>query len=450
MTEEIFSGNRMKKCSKIVFVYFISMLFLYLFFVPSTHATNEVNVLVMGTWGLKPFKDPFKKRYTAVDYLPPGTIIFQTLNSKLPGYSNIQTHFGHRLLIKDEVESSSSVTPVKTYRPLQGLVDRPPTNALILHESILCLGQSNRIVTPPGKCKKFDHHSMSILPVGKGWIYKFSEFTISKWLKLNVEFNEETKAELIRRGLVPEEANFKITKNELYDLEKQGYLTMLNKKHPLVIFEYLNDDPLYIKCGQKKVTKKSLDGFIKATAKAEAEAEISNWMKFITGIKLSLGIALEAGIEAKAGTSHEITVDTRKKSYLYYAATMTDTQTKNISNILIEKVFECIESPNIGPGDRILSVKFEIDSPHETDLLEYEFINADEYLKMPDRICNLCPRPIFLSLNSPKQHSDVLKKIVQEWRVDVNLAHFIISNLNYTCPSRNRDLCKDLIDKNNR
>ena len=450
MAAEIFFGNRMKKCSKIVFIYFISMLFLYLFFVPHIHSSSEVNVLVIGTWGLKPFKDPFKERYTAVDYLPPGTIIFETLNSELLGYSNIQTHFGHRLLIKDEIESSSSETPVKIYRSIEGLVDPPPTNALILHESILCLGQSNRIVTPPGKCKKFGHHAMSILPVGKGWIYKFSESTIGKWLQLNVDFNEKTKAELERRGLVPGEANFKITKNELYDLEKQGYLTMLNKNHPLVIFEYLNDDPLYIKCGQKKVTKKSLEVFIKATAKSEIEAEIPIWMKLLSGIKASLGIGLEGGAEATTGTSYEITVDTTEKSYLYYAARMTDTQTKSVSNILIKKIFECNSSPDIGPGDRILSVEFEIESPHETDLPKYKFINADEYLKIPDRICNLSPRPIFLSLNSPKQHSDVLKKIVQEWKVDVNFAHFIISNLNYTCPSRNRELCKELIDENNR
>jgi len=175
------------------------------------------------------------------------------------------------------------------------------------------------------------------------------------------------------------------------------------------------------------------------------------WERIVAGIKASLGLNLEIGGEAKAGTKYEITVDTTEKSYLYYTAPMTDPQTNAISTISIEKNFECNQSPNIGPGDRINKVKFTIEKPGSfDDPIKYELRNSDEYLKIPERVCSLCPRPLFVSINSTEQHSKVLQNIIKIWKVDVNLAHFMLSNLNYSCPSIKRKLCGDLIAEYNK
>jgi len=245
---------RLKIIGKIMHLITFIFLLCLVLTVPNAKADSEVNILVTGTWGLEPHPDPFINRYPVVDYLPPGTVIFKINKSRLPGYSEVLTHFGHSLLVKEMTDKSTSDSPVKIYRSIEGLVNVPPTDALLLHESILCLGQTNRLVIPPNRCDKFGHHSMSILPVGKGWLYKFKEKKDSKWVELSLNLDEKTKAQLERRGIKPEEANFLIAKNDLLRLERQGYLTMLNKNHPLVVFEYLNDEPLYIKCGQKKVT----------------------------------------------------------------------------------------------------------------------------------------------------------------------------------------------------
>ncbi|MFX0197472.1 MAG: hypothetical protein ACFFCW_15220 [Candidatus Hodarchaeota archaeon] len=432
----------------------ITLAIVFLFFgvlivgVSSIYAQDGIKMLRYGTWGLSVDPDPFKRKYPAVVYLPPGTIVFHSNSSPLEGYIKVLPHYGHWVQIKETVTLKGHPEPVEILRPIEGLIAPPPSDTIILHESILCLGQTNRIITPPGKCRMCGDDPRTTLPLGKGWIYTFAQSTKPDWVDLKLRLDDNTKAEIKDRGLTPKEANFDITKRELLDLEKQGYLTMLNRRHPLFEFEYQTRHPVCIQCGQKKITQKTLKA--SAGLKMEADAGIAApiWTKFITGLKAKLGLKLESEVSGEVDKTWSITVETTNASYLYYAATMTDTRTKSTSNIFIEKVFECTPSPKIGPGNRILSVRFEIEYPDAPDLVVYEFTNPKEYLPLPDEIFDYHPRPIFLSANTPAQHAAAIRRIIDKWQVNVNLAHFMLANINYSCTGRGntRQKCADLID----
>jgi len=422
---------------------------LVLVFAP-THgswADSKIKLLQYGTWGLSIDPDPFKQKFPAVVYVPPGTIVFDSRPGALRNYVSVQLHYGHWVQIEKTLEIKGN--PVDILIPIEGLVQPPPSNTIMVHRSILCLGQTNRIVTPPKKCKQVGNDPRSTSPVGKGWIYTFKPSSKSGWVDLFIRLDEGTKTELRGRGLTPAEANFDVTRSDLVDLERHGYLTMLDKKHPLAVFEYQNRHPVYIQCGQKKVTEKAL----KASAKVKAEGGVGFaaplWARLVFGLKARLGLTTEVDVSAEAGTTWTISVDTSKAAYLYYAVTMTETATGKTSNIVIEKVFECRPSPNVGPGNKIISVRFEIEPPDGLDFQEFDFTAPTHYLAVPERLYNHHPRPIFLSVNSPEQYETALNKIIERWNVDIHLAHFILTNINYSCTGRGgtREVCAKLIDQ---
>jgi hypothetical protein len=61
-----------------------------------------------------------------------------------------------------------------------------------------------------------------------------------------VRLDEETKRELLDHGLALEEANFEVKRDDLLKHEKQGHLTMLDKRHPRAEFEYQTRKPVFI------------------------------------------------------------------------------------------------------------------------------------------------------------------------------------------------------------
>lgn len=415
--------------------------------VPAHHARADtgVKLLQYGAWGLSVDPEPFKGKFPAVIYVPPGTIVFATKPGSLNNFVSVQLHYGHWV----QIEKTQSINgkPVEILTPIEGLVESPPSNTIMVHRSILCLDQTNRIAKPPEKCKRVGTNLESEIPVGKGWIYTFRPSSKSGWLDLSVRLDEGTKKELQSRGLTPGDANFEIARRDVDELERQGYLTTLDKNLPIAVFEYQNRSPVYIECGQKKVTEKALKGSAKLKAEGGVGFEAPLWVRLISGLKGKLGLSAEAGVSAETGTTWTISVDTTKLSYLYYAATMFDSKEKKLSNIIIEKIFECKPPPIQGPGNRMISVRFELEPPDGGDLREFEFTNAADYLPVPEKLYNHQPRPVFLSINSPEQYETALSKVIQTWAVDINLAHFMLANINYSCNGKTRDKCAELIDQ---
>lgn len=411
-------------------------------------ADSGIKLFQYGAWGLVVTPDPFKNKYPAVIYIPPGTIAFNSKPGQLKNYVSVQLHYGHWVQIEKKTKISGKNVDVLT--PIDGLVKLPPSNTIMVHRSILCLGQTNRIAIPPSKCKQVGDEPKSTIPVGKGWIYTYENGDNSGWVNLSVRLDDGTKKELLDRNLTPKNANFDVTTADLLDLENKGYLTMLDKTYPRAVFEYQNKRPIYIACGQKQVTEKSIKGSAKVKAEGGVGFEAPLWARLVSGLSARLGLTLEAEGSAESGKTWSISVDTSKASYLYYAATMTDPSTGTTSNIVIEKVFECKPSPNIGPGNNILSVRFEVDPPDGVDFQEFEFTEPENYLPVPERLYNHHPRPIFLSVNSPEQYEIALTKIIERWDVSVHLAHFMLANINYSCTGRgnSRKQCAQLIDKN--
>lgn len=415
-------------------------------FTPLSSFSQNLSILQYGVWGLSANPDPFKNKYPVVSYLPPGTIIFSVEPSLWKDYVRVLTQYGHKLHIKNKISVPGAAKKISVLTPIAGLLSSPPTNSLVFHKSILCLAQSNRIVPPPGRCIQFGEDIRTTLPVGKGWIYTFHPSAKGeRWLNLDVILDSGTKAALTERGLNPNEANFEITYNELSTLEKQGLITLLDKKMPPVTFEYPMKAPVFIRCGQKKVTEKSLKASIGATVSAGAGADLPLWTKLISGLTAKLGLSADLEAGAASGTKWTINIDTTRSSYLYYTVNMIDNETNRISNILIEKTFECRESPNIQPGERILRVVFEIEQPGSPDVDEYAFEKSGDYIKVPESLLGHHPRPVFISVNSPDQHADVLRKIAEKQNVDIPLAHFMLSHLNNTCKGTKRTKCEELI-----
>nr|VFJ57351.1 MAG: hypothetical protein BECKFM1743A_GA0114220_101887 [Candidatus Kentron sp. FM]VFJ58019.1 MAG: hypothetical protein BECKFM1743C_GA0114222_102142 [Candidatus Kentron sp. FM]VFK11826.1 MAG: hypothetical protein BECKFM1743B_GA0114221_102092 [Candidatus Kentron sp. FM] len=135
---------------------------------------KDLTIMQYGAWGLRLHKDPFKNRHPAVSYLPPGTILFDSSSSPsyLDGYIEVLPQYGHKLHIKekmsipDATKETGAIKEISIHSPIKGLVEEPPTDSLIFHKSVLCLGQSNRISVPPHKCKKIRDDINSTLPVG--------------------------------------------------------------------------------------------------------------------------------------------------------------------------------------------------------------------------------------------------------------------------------------------
>lgn len=410
-------------------------------------ADSGVRIVRHGTWGLTMTPDPFRGKYPPVVYVPPGTIVFASKPSSLHGYIAIETHYGHWVQVQEFMDIDG--TPNAILRPIEGLVKPPRSKQILFHSSILCLGQTNRIPTPPTRCNKIADNPLSVFPVGKGWVYTFKESRSKpEWVDLRVRLDASTREKLESRGLVPAEANFDIRRSELVELEKRGYLTMLDKDHPIRRFEYTTRLPVYIECGQERVTEKALSVSTKVQGETGVDVGAPIWAKWIAGVKAKLGLTVEAGTESSEQTTWTIAVDTKEASYLYYMATMTDPETSRQASIFIEKIFDCEPPPTRGPGDRIRRVSFTIDDPDQPDAHVIEFDNPSDYLPVPEALFDHHGRPIFISINNPAQHESVMRTIVETKKIGADLAHFIIANINYACTSRNntRDTCAQLVD----
>jgi hypothetical protein len=149
-----------------------------------------------------------------VVYVPPGTIVFSSKPGPLPNHVSVQLHYGH--WVQMEKTLSIKGKPVNLLTAIDGLVEPPPSDTIMVHRSMFCLGQTNRILPPSEqKCNQVGDNLRSTVPVGKGWIYKFRPSSKPGWLDLTVRLDEVTKTELTERGLTSEEANFEVARNDL-------------------------------------------------------------------------------------------------------------------------------------------------------------------------------------------------------------------------------------------
>ena len=387
---------------------------------PFAHAEDgNVEFLVEGTWGLSMDRDPFKKRFPATTYVAPGTILFGSQDGRMDNYLTARLHYGHQVQI---AESSKR-------RSLDGLIDPLPSNTIILHSSILCLKQTNRIVKPPGECARKK-------PVaGRGWVYRFQSVR-EGWVNISTVLGRETMEDL---DVSEADTNFDVSMDDLKSLEKQGYLTLLNRTHPASRF-YYDDNERFIKCGTTEI-KEDISS-IGAGADIRATAKIG-FLKFVLG---GFGASVEGSVASKS-EKKEITIelDTSKQSHHFYAAHMVTEGSEAPRMIRIEKTFSCKSGTSL-PGDRIERVRFEITNEPGTDPTIYPFEKASDFLPVPDGMYKYHSRPIFISANSPRQFERALGNIVAEHRVDVHLAHFMLSNINYSCSQEQRDDCACLID----
>lgn len=410
----------------------------------SSDTDDTVQLLLSGTWGLEVNPNLFdmqkanpKKHHPAVVYIPPGTIVFKSEESPewLEGYIRVQLHYGHWVHIKKIQESDSILTSIKN------LIEPPPSNTVLVHRPLFCLGQTNLLLISESKCNDGKP------PLGKGWTSTFKNSRKPKFLELTVTLDEKTKSQIAERGWDPALTQFVVEQKDIRSLEESGDITMLDKTYPRVEFEYKDDSEYFIKCGTTEISEEDLKEGWNIEAKASVETKLPGWLSFIGS---ELGIDIGKNIEQnKHETRKTEEINTTEASYLFYAATRTESGSNETSDIVVEKVFECKSSPKAEPGDKILTVKFYIETPGENDASVYAFTDPQDYLNMPDKIYEYHHRPVFLSINSVKQYERVLKKIMDEHNVDVHLAHFMLANMNTTCHGgKKRERCAKIIDDN--
>jgi hypothetical protein len=420
---------RMYKFNLISVVIIFSLTFLHVSSL-SYAQTGEISFLRKGTWALSALPDLFKKGIPVVGYLPPGTIIFSSKNSHYKKYIEVLTHYGQRVLISEFVEINGKLT--KNLRPLDEIIKPLPTNSIILHEDILCIGQTNRIAVGQENCKNFSDPEKTIPKVGKGWIYTFDTGEKENWVNLKAELDKETTNYLIKNKLDPKEADFEIRKEELESLEKQGFLTMLDKPLPRLTFDYDLNSSFVIPCGEKKITKKKIGGTITTTVESGGEFSFWKWAYAKVGITAEAMGSVEKEVE--------LGIDTTNSSYLFYSATMNDAKTNKKTTINIEKEFECVAKRNNKTGHNILQVNFELLPEDSVEPEILPFSNPKDLINTPTKTKERFPRPVFISINTPEQQMNVIRNIMKEG-VDVYLANFILTNLNNTCSSARREEC---------
>lgn len=415
---------------------FVGVIFL-ISWAPPPQVALGASLMQYGAWGLLQHPDAFEGKYPAVAYLPPGTVVFETKRAPLPGYVSVFTHFGYWLQIEEEQDGKEILLP------LEALVGQIPSDTLLFHGSVLCLGQTDRFAEEGEFCKG-DRSQAAKAPVGKGWVYSFREVPNKPgWVSLFAVLDERTKAELTERGWVPAEADFETTWNEIENLERKGLLTALNRPHPQLRFELQREAPILIQCGQEKISERVLASSAGVTATAEAESEVPLWAQFISGLKLKLGLIVEGRAEAGTETTWRITTDTTEQSFLYELYEMIESTGRSYP-LIVEKVFEC-ESEGRSPfGQRILKISFEIDEG--SDVVVYEFDNPAKLVPVPEELEGFHKRPFFLSVNTPERFNSLVADIVATHpSISANFAHFIAADLNFTCPGRVRTGCSELV-----
>ena len=257
--------------------------------------------------------------------------------------------------------------------------------------------------------------------------------------------DDKTLAKLEEQGISKKETNFDITTDDLKELEKKGLITMLDQNIPLVNFQYEPEKTVIIKCGQEFVYVEKQEESSETKVSAEAGVGLPAWLGKIVA-------RIGASVTEKQGESKYkewiISTDTRESSYLYYTVKMKKQGSEKVEDILIEKIFECEYKPRVGFGKRINMVKFEIDKHDGHDPATYEFNNYRDYIDVPNEVLIRMPRPVFLSVNDPQQHTDVLLKIIKKYDdINVPLAHFMLANLNNTCITGARESCRGAIKK---
>jgi len=109
----------------------------------------NIQLLRYGAWGLTTVPDPFLSKYPAVLYLPPGTVVFESKTGTHDEYTEILTHNGQRLQILDSISVDGASRSV--LRPASGVISPPPSKGIMIHDSILCLAQTNRIAEASSK-----------------------------------------------------------------------------------------------------------------------------------------------------------------------------------------------------------------------------------------------------------------------------------------------------------
>ena len=426
---------------------FALMTFIFLSYSTAVSADtdNTIRLLRSGTWGLEANPNLFgtqklnpEKNHPAVVYIPPRTIIFRSEESPkwLPHYIKVQLHYGHWVHINKIYDSHNILAPISKW------IEQLPSKTILIHRPLFCLDQTNLLAPPGTKCKQ------GFEPLGKGWISTFKEDsqTPESFWNLTINPDEKTKEQIAARGWHQDwTEEFRVATKDIQDLEKNGDITVLDKTHPRVEFEYKRGTEIFIRCGTTEISEEDLRQKSNIKTKAGVEAKLPRWFSWIGG---QFGIDIRNSTEQNKREGRKTNeINTTEKSSLFYVATMTRSGSNKTSDILVEKTFECESSPRAQPGRKILTVKFHIFTPGENDKRVFQFTEPEDYLAMPEEIYDHHHRPIFLSINSVKQYDIVLKEIMSKYGTDVNLAHFMLSNMNTTCHGNQRERCAEIIEK---
>jgi len=410
----------------------------------------EGGILQKGTWALSPYPDPFNKRYPVVGYIPAGTIIFEMKDHPdMRKYVEVLTHFGHRVLI--EKLSKIKNKRVKSVIEFEGLVEPPQegNNKLILHKNILCLNEQDRIKTEDAERCYFkkdpdDLSSERSTPkLGKGWIYSFEPKSgSSKWYTLEAQLDPKTKEIIESYDLEVVNANFDIPIDELEGYEEDGFITLLNKKMPLIVFEYLPSSLFFLECGLQKVDRKFIEGKLSASLSATSKKSLSTkFFSWITGVDASMTADGAAGLEKES----KKTINTNESSYLFYDVKKIDRETGEESVITVKKEFSCLTGATNIPGLDVTDIRFIVKSDPYTDPDIYVFDKSEDFINTPKENKKAIGRPVFVSVNSVSQYQKLLKIIKKKYNVSTHMAHFMLVNINNTCKDGNvRKTCLQL------
>jgi len=418
---------------KLIYSLFLIMLFIFEFAFANNHMTSG-GILKSGSWALSPVHDLFKKRYPVVAYLPPGTIIFESKqHGIMKDYIEVLTHYGHKVLIKQYIVRNKK--KIRNILPFSSIVKPPKigNNKFIIHEDILCLNEQDRIKLEKERCFFSKNSNKSAPKLGKGWIYSFEKKKGTKnWLILKAHLDTSTKDKIRNYGLEPVNANFDISEDELSSYEESGYITLLNKNMPLVEFIYKKDSEFFLKCGLEKVDTKYIQS--KLSTSLSTETKKTNAIKLLSWITgVNIGVSADAGV----GTDNEtkVSINTKEKSYLFYDVIMKDRGSEEENLITIRKDFTCTSGASNKPGLDITDITFSINPNDATDTENYVFSDSKIILNTPEKVKKIIGRPVFFSVNSSVQQNSVLKYIMQEYEVSMQMAHFMLTNMNYTCKS---------------
>lgn len=329
-------------------------------------------------------------------------------------------------------------------------IDDPFRSSFHLTRNVFCPGESNPIVLE-GDCLRRGS------PVGEGYVFDLRTVDADgdgvadlkngqKFYEVSIQLDEATAAALkVDKSFV-----FEIYQTDLDRYENKGLLFRLDRPHPLRDVRFLDRE--YQPCGSTATSEIKKATALEAYARAEGKAGFDFWGWLSASLTFGASVtATETEEDTIKLTTTTAGGTTFRQWGLIFDYSIKPDKPKHQTPFFVEKVFECVSDVGRAKfGDHIKKVEIGLLDHFTGNNREFEFNRPEDFQVFDDRVLDKVDKPVFISINDSEMQAAALDVIKARYGIkDHYLAAFVFSQLNLSCPERDRDECLSyLIDKN--